>query len=368
MTRLSVEQGAVCADGTAARGVGGERLYRRALASWLVLMVIVSVMFGVAVGMILVPPPTPPDLAAASRPTSAPVGTQKFDDNSAIDVVFSVGNATPLIARATGVVTTASQPHDKLDSGRAAFSVDLRPIVALHTVTPLFRDLALGDHGKDVAALNAELTRLGYGKLGTDRFSSQTATAWAKVLRDCGADSVPKGLRLADVLWLPAASVTLESWSATPGTSIEVNEPVGSVGPKLFGANLRPRAGQMVMKGKHALKLFGISTTIDDLSAPLSEDFLHGVEASSGYAQVLRAGAPYETSADMSLVTPIDVLRVPPAAVFAVEGRHACIQARPGALPVTIVGSGLGATLIVPDSAVSVTEVLLGDGITFAGC
>jgi hypothetical protein len=74
------------------------------------------------------------------------------------------------------------------------------------------------------------------------------------------------------------------------------------------------------------------------------------------------------TTGRLSLVVPIEVLRVPPGAIFAVAGGRACLQVDGRGVSVTIVGSGLGGTLVVPEDGQTIAEVAFGAGIDLTGC
>ena len=323
---------------------------------------------GVSIGLVLVPPPPPAEMASSGQPTSVPVGTQAFADDRPVDATFRLGDATPLLVQTTGTVTGSIDPATVLASGSVALSVDLRPVVALHTDVPLFRDLTVGDRGADVAALNQELSRLGRAQSSSDEYSSATAQAWESLERDSGISPVTAGLSRADILWLPDTTAVLQTWSATPGTSVTAGGAVGEVRPRLLGVDLSLADGQSLVDGPRVLTLLGLSTPVDDLTAPLPGDFLGQIEATPDFAQLLANAAPCKASGELVLQTPLTVVRVPPSAVFGVDGRQACLQSGNQALPVTIVGSGLGATLVVVPDPSSLTEVAIGAAITATEC
>ncbi|MDR1078922.1 MAG: hypothetical protein LBL55_09755, partial [Propionibacteriaceae bacterium] len=258
----------------------GKSKRKRSLSSWVVLALLAVAAGGVSLGLVLAPPAPPSDLDPASRPTAVSVARQAFSDELVVELVFRMDQAVPLVSRTSGVVTGPLQPPQVLTSGAPALVVDLRPVVALHTAVPLFRDLAVGDRGADVAALNQELARLGRSNSSSDRFTAQTALGWAELLREVGADPGKSGLRVADVLWLPEVSVVLESWSAVAGTSVGAGETVGSVRPGLLGVDLNFVNGRPMLEGPRTLTVWSFSTQIEDVSVELPADFLRELEAS----------------------------------------------------------------------------------------
>jgi hypothetical protein len=318
-----------------------------------------------AVGVFLVPLSPPSVLEPVSSPTSVAVVTQSFVDPVKVEAFFVLGDATPLIVRTSGTVTTPIGGSGVLVSGKVALAVDERPVIGLNTAVPLYRDLEIGDRGGDVEALNAELTRLGYGDLSSDRFTWWTLRAWSALLGDAGvADSVWE-FSLADAIWLPERTVTLESWSALPGTAVTYGEAIAYVRPKLLGVELTLSGQQTPAEGSRELTLFGLSLPLDNLALPLSKEFLRDLEVTTDFANML-LNEQRSRQGTWSLVDPITALRVPPGALFAVTGARGCIQSGGVGLPVTIVGAGLGATLVVVDQVVN--EVAIGAGITATGC
>ena len=98
-----------------------------------------------------------------SCPTAAPFFTVSFVNAPGI---FPI--AVPPVTMGT---VTADWSADGLASGKGAYKVNDRVVVALNTATPLYRDLKTGDKGDDVLALNNELSRLGYNSVaGSDTY------------------------------------------------------------------------------------------------------------------------------------------------------------------------------------------------------
>ena len=87
-----------------------------------------------------------------------------------VTVVPTISSDRDLSGNASGMVT-ADWSGDGLISGKGAYQVNDRTVVALNTATPLYRDLKTGDIGGDVLALNNELSLLGYNSVpGSDTY------------------------------------------------------------------------------------------------------------------------------------------------------------------------------------------------------
>lgn len=103
------------------------------------------------------------------------------------------------VSGAGGILTSISLPATgELTAGAVLVAVNLRPVVALAGTTPMFRDLASGTRGPDVAQLRAALG-VGEGDL-FDRRTVAAVKAWQKSL-GVEQDGV---VRRGDVLFLPA--------------------------------------------------------------------------------------------------------------------------------------------------------------------
>ena len=98
----------------------------------------------------------------------APASVQEYTGMQQVTVVPTISSDRDLSGNASGMVT-ADWSGNGLTSGKGAYQVNDRTVVALNTATPLYRDLKTGDTGGDVLALNNELSLLGYNSVpGSD--------------------------------------------------------------------------------------------------------------------------------------------------------------------------------------------------------
>jgi peptidoglycan hydrolase-like protein with peptidoglycan-binding domain len=342
---------------------------RRGTAGLVILTAALAAAAGVlaAVGLRATSPPD--DLAAAAEVTSAPVTGQDFVDERTLAVRLAVGADRQLSAHRDGTVTqTACSPGVPIASGTVPLQVDAVPVIALHTAVPPYRDLRLGDRGADVTALQQELTRLGHAITVDGRYGAATRKAF-RALEQGAGQPAPDGLAaLADLAWLPAPTFTPD---ACP---LSLGDPLGS------GAAFATAAGMLtavavpdlpahLVAGERTLELFGTTTALPAEGAPVTDAaFLDEVAASDEYAAWLASADQQPPHARIALVHPIRAFTVPPAAIFALEGSSGCVQV--GATPraVTIVGSGLGASLVVFDTGSAPDLVNLGAAVTAASC
>ena len=156
---------------------------RRVSITWLLLAVVTVAALAVGACALFLPDRPPELLSPARQVTSAPVNTQEYTGSQQVTVVPTVSASRQLLGNATGTVT-ADWSGSGLTSGRAAYQVNGRAVVALNTAIPLYRDIRPGDVGQDALAVNNELNRLGYSSSpDSTTFTWYTQLGWARWFR-----------------------------------------------------------------------------------------------------------------------------------------------------------------------------------------
>ena len=158
-------------------------------------------------------------LSAPSVVESAPASVQEYSGTQQVNVVPTVSGNRDLLGNASGTVTE-NWANGELRSGTRAYQVNDRNIVALHTATPLYRDLKVGDRGEDVRSLNDELGRLGYDSVPQSaEYNWNTGNGWRQLMVDVGnSDGVAPedmDMRLSDTMWIPEDVVNVRAVSYT---------------------------------------------------------------------------------------------------------------------------------------------------------
>src|SRR5690606_16748578 len=99
----------------------------------------------------------------ADGPALVDVSREAFDDRRQVAFTAEQSTGVALTTRDEGLVTrTTCAPGAVVASGSSPLTLDDRPVVALATSEPLWRDLGPGAKGSDVKALQTELARLGH--------------------------------------------------------------------------------------------------------------------------------------------------------------------------------------------------------------
>ena len=127
------------------------------------LLVVIALAAGVGCGFLLVRPAIPQSLRSSTASGSITAAKSRFDDARDVTVTVHTGTGRTVASPKSGTSTAyGCAPGQTIDSGTSFIAVDEVPLLSLHTAVPPFRDLQSGMRGRDVAALNAELRRLGY--------------------------------------------------------------------------------------------------------------------------------------------------------------------------------------------------------------
>ena len=134
-----------------------------------------------------------------------------------------------VVNRAQGTYTWVPAAGTRVDCGDTLYKVGEKPVILVCGSTPAYRDLAGGDDGKDVRALNKTLVNEGYAdksELDPDsgHFGWATAAALEKLQDKRGAD-VTGRLDLGQAVFLPGplriGKVTAKNGtSASPGRTV----------------------------------------------------------------------------------------------------------------------------------------------------
>ncbi|MBT1179037.1 peptidoglycan-binding protein [Bifidobacterium vespertilionis] len=330
---------------------------------------------GVLAAALIIPTPTPDGLAAAASPDTVATSRQQFDDERTVEASFETSAEQSITSRATGTVSeTLCTPGQTVESGKRLLSVDGKPVIALHTDTPLYREIGTGDTGPDVLTLQRELARLGYNAEGNGTYGWRTANGVNQMLSQAG-ESKPDGrIGPADVAWLPQTTATPTQCTAGLNTSLTDGTEVMKTGGQLTAITFPTPAN--LREGKRTFTLFGVKTnlTADDTGKTgdriTDRQFLDQIQASDGYKTTLADQSGKKPTATLALEQPIDAIKVPPSAIAGQNGTHACVSPDgKQAIPVTVISSALGATLIQPKQSDAVIgKVALGHKLDDVQC
>jgi peptidoglycan hydrolase-like protein with peptidoglycan-binding domain len=324
------------------------------------LVVLVVLAVGVAVGVTVAPEPGP-DIAPAGQDAHVLVGVSPvtFTDTVNAELAVTKGSTQSLASGVSGIVTNSSCHSGRvLRSGDALVDIDGSPVLALSTAVPFWRDLRVGDDGTDVTALQRELRRLGYHPSSGGKLDARTALAIKLFLTDRGYPT--KQLRLTSasvilprsaVVWMNRPSVTVTGCPVKVGDAIGAGQPLVSVGGGITQIAAKD-AVDFSVAGARTLTVAGVTVPADARGVVANRTDVDKLLSSSlgRVWQDTKGGVPL--TGTYALAKPLTVWSIPPAAVIDASSAHPCVIDDAGAsLPVTVVSSILGRSLVTPVTA-----------------
>ena len=291
---------------------------------------------GGATGFLLRPATAPEQLRAASDVTSAPVGHEQLTDERTVKISLVRSAPPPIVVGVAGRVTaTSCRPGSPITSKATLARIGDTPLIALATDVPLHRDLAKGDKGADVKALQKAL-----GVTVTGTYDRATANAVRKQLKRTDGT-----VAVGQIVWLPAESVTPTSCELIEGAYISSGQAYAKAPARLTAITTDSLPANLV-PGDRELRVMGVRGPIGADGAATDEKFLGKVTESREYRMLEASGKDAELTATIALTEPLETAKVPPGALFGVQKDKGCVESGATAYPVTIVGSRLGATLV----------------------
>lgn len=312
------------------------------------LAAVAAVAAGVVVGAVFVPEPAPSSVVSPPGERTVSVTSRVFDDARQVVVAVELAGSVTLMVPDSGRVTrTVCVPGAVIASGGSPITIDDRPVIALATAVPLWRDLGPGMSGEDVRALQVELARLGHSVAATGTFGEQTRAAVSALLSEIGVDRPSGRLAVASVMWLPAPQVRVDSCEVELAEVVSQG-PYATVAGSLAALRVSadPSAGGL---GDRVLRW-------GDLAAPIGRDgrvtdaeFLGALAASQEFAFATSEQGQGTMTLQSALAEPLAVVVVPPAAIFEPSGGMGCVVADGQPRRVSIVASSLGQTMVTFD-------------------
>ena len=329
---------------------------RRTAVVWVLLAAITAAALTTGACALWLPDRAPTMLGMPHTVESAPASSQEYSGTQQVNVVPTVAADRQLLGNATGTVTQ-NWTGGELRSGSRAYQVNDRTVVVLHTATPLYRDLKVGDRGEDVRSLNDELSRLRYDSVPqSSEYNWNTGNGWRQLMVDAGnsdgAGEDDMNLRLSDTMWIPSDSVKVQGWSATQGSAMQAGAPLGTVPGGLVRLAIR---GGKPSDEERTLTVFGVAAPLAPGSIDITNgELLQRIAATEGYQGKSAEERAAGMDAQLTLNKTIQALRVPAGSVFGINGTSACIAIgtfdNPHVVPVRIITSELGASLVQPPS------------------
>lgn len=316
---------------------------RGSTALWgfvVVVLVAVAGVAGYAIGTVR----TPAQFATATPPEDFPVTLEPFSDLRRVRVQLTRGDPIALTLTGAGRVTkSACAPGTPIQSGTVTWSVEGEPMLSLHTSEPMHRDLAAGARGSDVAALQAELTRLGFEVANDGVFDPATERA-LDALRASQGVSQADGLTMAQVIWLPAPQIR-PATCASLGAVLQTGDKIATGESPLVGAQVKPVPEGMT-SGKRTLRI-GDGTVAVTAEGQVPGEALAALALEPLVASAL--ASPNDEAllveARLELATPVEGASLPASAVLT-NGGTCVVSGDDRVLAVAVLSSVVGQSIV----------------------
>ncbi len=288
---------------------------------------------------------TPDIVATAAAPHEFPVTMGAFADPHQVNVTPTAGPAVTIVTHRAGTLTGSScLAGSPIRSGTTPWAVDDAPLLALATAEPLYRNLSEGSRGADVKSLQDELVRLGYSVEADGVYGGQTGRAVSAIRQ---ANGMGKGttLGLSDVVWLSTPAPVMASCAAL-GAELAVGQTLGDATPTLVAARVNPMPTALV-PGARTLAVGDLTLAVDGSGAVGEQDLLAlgSLPQTALALATVGQSSPVQLSGTLTLTDPLTTATVPASAIV-VDGSTACVAAGGLTIPVQVVSSQLGQSVI----------------------
>lgn len=332
--------------------------------SVLAVIAVIFTLFGAGVMSVLMSSEVPDALQSGSRSTFLPVSERTLDDSRNVALTVELGDPLLLRSGSEGTVTgTAAESGGIVKSGDEVFEVEGHPVVALASLSPLWRNLVKGDKGSDVEGLQKALVELGYALAIDGEVGDYTLRAVADLQGITSAagirefESISPGM----FLWLPAKSVTVGKVRLAVGQKIAAGDEVIELDRSIRSISVA-QVPSDVIDAEHVLVFDDKEFTVDKsgkLVDPSSEN-LALIRQSHVFKEWEKSSTDgnSQLSVPLKLQTEIQAVSVSPSVVYGIEGNTGCVSDGQRSYKVKLVGSELGQTYVQFDKDVEVPQAL----------
>lgn len=311
----------------------------------LVLVAAASVSLGVIATVLLAPQPTPPTLGIPTQSQSVVVEAVPFFDERQVSLEVVSTRGLALASPRDGVLTSfVCAPGTVWRSAAAIGTVNGEPLVGLHLSSPPWRDFEAGAKGADVEALQTELSRLGYQATVTGSYGNETKLAVRALLRDLGFGGNQSALRLSDFVWLPEIEVSISSCSAARGSSLANGSELASSDSAVSEVKLLDVPSDL-LPGERVLAIADAEVATSDVASITDPTSIAVLSAAPEFAAHQR-DSEIPLFGRLRLADPLLAIRVPAGSVIGAGTPQTCVLSGGKPIPVSIVGSSLGSTLV----------------------
>lgn len=317
----------------------------RARVTLCAIVALLACAIGAALGALATRPVRPAALADPVAAGTVPVSWRRFDDARTLEVRTTRSPPVTLVAPGAGRITTWDcAPGTRLTSGASTLSIDGEPVVSLATDVALWRDLHPGDSGADVEAVQRALAALG-AQVRVDGLLGPETVVALDGFRTAGPAGRP-AIEVASLLWLPGVDVEVGTCEASTGQTVGDGDALATTVGVLRSVALA-LVPTDAAAGPRTLTVDGVRLSLDADGTQITDpSSLTALAATDSFSAHAAAPESIPLHGAWALATPLDVAAIPPGSVFDISGSRGCATSEGNPVPVEIVASDLGQTLV----------------------
>lgn len=311
----------------------------------------VALVVGSTTAVLLTRDAMPGSLAATSPPTTLALVGEKMRDTRSVELEIEQGGAVELRSPATGTLSQLScAPGQLVKSGASTMAIDGVARANLHTTVPLWRDLAFGDEGPDVVALQEELARLGYEPSDTGRFDWATWTAFDTLIESIGSNARYGHMTRASLVWLPRRELVAASCPVALGHQVTEAYPLLTSAPPVLAARVSSYPLDLI-PGPRVVRIGDTAVRVDDSGVITAPADLAALAGTQSYRKHAASPDSSPVTGELELRKPLTVYPIAPGALTTTGASAGCVTSAGKQHPVRIVGSRLGRTFVTFEGA-----------------
>lgn len=312
------------------------------------LVAVALVASGAAGAVVWHDPGVPSALEGGAAPTTAPAVTVEYPDPHKVSATFEFSDSWELGSPRGGRVTDlgACAPGQSIVSGARVVDLDERALVALHTATPLWRDLSVGAKGADVRSLQEELVRLRHDVVPDGSYRRSTHRAMRTLLGETGiVVKDTEAVSLSDLVWIPTPEGDgYDCEVSLGGQVLEGDVIVGLAGPlRSISLEQVPAAR---LDGPRVYDLGEAAVASDENGTVVDPGTLAEIESMPVVRLVREQEEGPTADLDWVLVDPVTATGVPPRSLTRLGDGRGCVSYDGQGFEVRVLASSLGTTLV----------------------
>ncbi|WP_299932395.1 hypothetical protein [uncultured Nocardioides sp.] len=293
-----------------------------------------------------------PDVLRPGRkvePTVVPVQANDRTETIGVGVTVEQNPGLALSSNASGRLTSMRlRAGDRVQSGHVVARINDVSVVAMESAAPLYRDLASGDTGRDVARLQGFLRVLNLlaEKEISGSYDASTAVAIGRFKRRYGISGDASTFPLASVVWVGPRGIRVARVEARPNSVVATGTVLATgMREAIAIAVSEPAGGIADTPGGHLLQVAGSQAPYRRGSGLITQQ-----RSVSRIAAVL--GTSGEGVGQVVTRRPTRVLTLPASAVVTTEAGSMCVYTSASSQPILVepLGGGSAGTVDVPEA------------------